>query len=97
MFSLAPEMTDKITYILWADASQSGEWKFANELEYLQDSMPLIESVGFNIYEDDEKIVLSACFCNETDDIPAQSGRRATIPKTNIRMRRELDLGVYKN
>lgn len=97
MFSLVPEITDKITVVHWADASQSGEWKFESELRpHLEESITIIESIGFLIHEDDEKIVMAACMCPTQGTTEAQCGRRVTIPKVNIRRRYEVDLGVYK-
>lgn len=97
MFSLGPEITDKITVVHWADASQSGEWKFESELKgFLPEPITIIESIGFLIYEDDEKIVIAACMCPTQGSTEAQCARRATIPKVNIRRRYEVDLGVYK-
>ncbi len=87
-------MKDKLIYIEWADTVSSGaEWITTSELnEWIDDTEWIIKQCGFLIKETEEYILLAGHIKPEDDFTEKQYGHLIKIPKTWVRVRKEIKL-----
>lgn len=82
---------DKAVYVEWTDSMISTHgWKLEDEIDHSLD-LNTVKTVGFILYEDEEKIVLAGDVLICPHDIETQSNRRITIPKVVITFMRPID------